>query len=895
MKRRLRFVTALCLLALMTTVLPFQGVVAQAAAADTDTHWAVRFVLNGGTMYGTTDDHVELVAKVPVNSRLERLPESPRREGYVFGGWFNEPELLTRFQWRPTMAAGNNNFNRINEDKTLYAAWAQKEETVNWELKYHQDFDEPFQEPDEWVLDDHSFQDDPIRAQDGIGYHEREIRRLTPANAEGGATAPSWYTGNLNQYGGGGNTTNWDFYTDLASFTEWRKSHTYGEDNWLTIQQYGRGRPGASGPGDEFGGTGGRFEARNGNAVILTESLYDAATITNTDPLPPYYRLEATVHNIEAGGRAIDPETGREPPISSAITAADWVTPAIPSLGRKAGYNGYQGITALASNTSDADFRSAGPWSVGLNAPNNAVAENGMYFLGILEYPNVRPNNNKHIHWHRKVVFDSDNNRATKSAGTGNAGWSYVWNVDRFQGDGSRYVTMIWCGPDVRNVYNMNYSTWATWVGNMSSLYYTYTQVGTQYNAVYMTDKYLPGESYTFVVERTPEYYMLSMTGNFYHAGEFTYEWTKFHFGYNDPTDPRFNYGEWTWHFNQTPEELRGLTPPVHPDMAAGEGTVYFRDKDGVQHEDKMWPVDSGYPDSIIMGIPHINYYDAYAEFSDIKLYVSTDYLYELDVSAGPGGRIDGTPAGDYNAVTEISLSAVPEPGYEFAGWTFVEVNKGLNLDALSAQLDFTMPTGNVQMVANFTVPVISLNTEANLVKKGDYFTLNPAFNNPVLSNTGVLEFTYNKELFLYRGYSPAVGVTVLNTEETAQGIRFTVMVMDYATKNYGDFLFSAREDVDLKNEEHEIGLSVQYVLKLADNVKEIWTATASTVFTSWNGKNPFNDGEFTLITLSNVIDLFGSKVGDDGWKELTQFFDFNKNGVIDISDICVVAKLIEL
>jgi hypothetical protein len=260
----------------------------------------------------------------------------------------------------------------------------------------------------------------------------------------------------------------------------------------------------------------------------------------------------------------------------------------------------------------------------------------------------------------------------------------------------------------------------------MRSLYYTYTQVGTQTGAVYMTDKYLPGESYVFVVERTPEYYMLSMTGNWYHAGQFTYEWTKFHFGYSDPADPKFNYGQWTWHFNQTPEELRGQQPPFHADLAANGGVVYFRDQDGVQHAHELWPTDSGYPDSIVMGIPHINYYDAYAEFSDIKLYVSEDYLYDLDVAAGPGGSVVGTSSGKYNAVTDVSLSALADPGYVFTVWAFIDVNSGLSLDPASSSLDFTMPTEDVRMVAHF-VESTAVRVNANpiiSVKRGELIQL---------------------------------------------------------------------------------------------------------------------------------------------------------------------------
>ena len=706
MKKGFKLISILCVLVMLTTVLPL------GTFADTDTHWEVRFVLNGGNLRGDENDIVEYVPKLPVNSRIPRLPESPRKEGYVFGGWFNEPELLTRWQWRPTTAAGNNNFNIINADKTLYAAWAEKEEIVNWVLKYNQTFDEPFNEPEEWTYDDQSFQDNYIWDSDGIGFYEKEMRRTTPANATGGATAPWWYRGAANSWGGGGNTNSWGFYSDLNSFTEWRKVHTYGQDNWLTIQQYGRGPLGADGPGAPYS-NGGRFEARNGRAVYLTDggagAQNDAAIITNSNPLPPYYRVELIVGNIEAGGRAIDPATGKEPPISSAIVANDWLTPAMPELGRRAGLNGYQDVTTYSSTGSN--FRSSGPWDAG-NSPGNAVAENGFYFLGILDYP-TRPNNNLHIHWRRKVVMDTDNNRATKSAGTGSAGWSSVWNVSQFQGDGSRYMTMIWVPIDMRDVNAMAYSTWATWFGQMSSNYYTYTQVGTQYSAVYMTDKYLPGEDYLMVVERTPEYYMLSMTGNWYHAGQYTYEWTKFNFGYSDPRDPKFNYGIWTWHFNQTPEELKGLTPPSHANMAAEGNKVYFRDKTGEYQELELWPADSGYPDYMVMGLPHINYYDAYGEFTDIKLYVSDSYLYDLDVTAGVGGSVAGTPAGSYNAVTDVSLTAVADYGYAFAGWTFIDVDAGLELDPASAELNFTMPIRDVKLVANF----MKIEAQASVVK----------------------------------------------------------------------------------------------------------------------------------------------------------------------------------
>lgn len=735
-----RFISVLCLLTLIVAVLPVGSVV----LADTDTHWELTYKLNGGAWHdGSTKDFVDLIPKTPVNSSPRKLPESPRREGYVFGGWFNEPTLETRFQYKPTNAANltGNNANthiRVNADKTVYAAWAEKEERVEWALKYHTNFDEPFHTPNEWILDDHSFQDDPIWGQGGIGYYDRELRRITPTSASDitDDMIPSWYTGARTAFGGGGQSNPYSLAWELSTFTEWRRSHTYGEDNWLTVQEYGRGpalTENPTGPGDQYGGTGGRWEAlSNARAAIQLDSMYGAGTITNTNPLPPYYIVEVTVHNIDCGGRQVNPVTGRERPLSEsfAITWEDWVDPV--DSNRYNGYRGVTGPTSLFPGTSgmalfnNPNFRSA-TWDGGgtgaTAVPGNAVAENGMYFLGILDYSNVRPNNNNHIHHHRKVVFDTDSNLATRSAGTGSAGWSQLWNADlpspQFQGDGSRYTTMLWCtdvhrtgsqasgGLDVNSLGYGNYRTWYA----IGTEYYSYTTVGTQWLSVMMTDKYLPGESYTFVIERTPEYYRMSQTGNWYHAGDdFTYEWTKFHFPYDDPRDPKFNYGRWTWHFNQTPEELRGMVPS-NPTL---DNPVYFRSADGETVEYYQWPADSGYPDSIVTGVPHVNYYDGYAEFSDFKLYVNTGYLYDLDVSSEPGGRIEGTPTGRYNAVTDVSLSAKADPGYVFTGWTFIDVNNGLNLDPSASELNFTMPTEDVKMVAGWErIPITSISIDS--------------------------------------------------------------------------------------------------------------------------------------------------------------------------------------
>ena len=195
------------------------------------------------------------------------------------------------------------------------------------------------------------------------------------------------------------------------------------------------------------------------------------------------------------------------------------------------------------------------------------------------------------------------------------------------------------------------------------------------------------------------------------------------------------------------------------------------------------------------------------------------------------------------------------------------------------------------------SVTELKLATNGHLVEKGQYFTLYPYFTHDVVSNTAVLEFSVNKALFTIHNFTPESGVTVLTREETDEGIRFIVMVDDYNTQKYGGLLLQAKEDADLKNEDHEISVSAKYVVKLADDTKEIHTATASTIFNSTHGKDPFTEppGEYTLITLSNIIDRFGAKKGDADWDSIIRFFDYNNNGRIDIHDIVTVAQKIKL
>lgn len=70
---------------------------------------------------------------------------------------------------------------------------------------------------------------------------------------------------------------------------------------------------------------------------------------------------------------------------------------------------------------------------------------------------------------------------------------------------------------------------------------------------------------------------------------------------------------------------------------------------------------------------------------------------YALNVSAGAGGHVSGTPSASYAPGTAISVTAVPDSGYVFDGWTVTGITPGNG-----AALSFTMPANAVTLTANF-------------------------------------------------------------------------------------------------------------------------------------------------------------------------------------------------
>ncbi len=233
------------------------------------------------------------------------------------------------------------------------------------------------------------------------------------------------------------------------------------------------------------------------------------------------------------------------------------------------------------------------------------------------------------------------------------------------------------------------------------------------------------------------------------------------------------------------------------------------------------------------------------------------------------------------------TLSLVIYPVEPNKGGSTVTAAQNYNIIIDNNKTYASIPTENVPTQPNDR-PTLNLTTDAHLVTAGSYFKLNPNFEETVKSNTAVLDFKFDKEKFEYRGFEPADGVKVLNWKLTDDGVQFMVMVQDYNTKSYGEVLFSAHEYADLLDEDNEIKVSVDFVVLLDDGTKEIKNEIASTIFTTIEGPS-----KYTLLTLSNVIDVYGIDKTHSEWNKY-RFFDYNNNGSIDISDIAAVAKNIK-
>jgi hypothetical protein len=178
------------------------------------------------------------------------------------------------------------------------------------------------------------------------------------------------------------------------------------------------------------------------------------------------------------------------------------------------------------------------PWSNG-----DASLENGFYWLTILD-ATPRPHNNLWIHHHRKVVIDSDNNKES---------WTNIWEGKGWVADGQHPIMMFGVDKtgDDQDSTGRPFLSWSHGALQPSG-------------AIRAVDAYKDKTWYNACIERNPEAFVLTVSGDFKWGGRQTYV-----------------------------------------------GTIPLR---------LVYAAEPGIPDFFMFGDPHNNYYRGSVYYDDIKL-----------------------------------------------------------------------------------------------------------------------------------------------------------------------------------------------------------------------------------------------------------------------------------
>jgi len=184
-------------------------------------------------------------------------------------------------------------------------------------------------------------------------------------------------------------------------------------------------------------------------------------------------------------------------------------------------------------------------------------------------------------------------------------------------------------------------------------------------------------------------------------------------------------------------------------------------------------------------------------------------------------------------------------------------------------------------------LPELNVTVDKNKVNEGQFFNVNAEFAETVNGNTAIITYKYDPAKFTYKDFTPEKGVDVVSTRESSGILQITVMIQKYNMKKFGNALFSARRYIDFNDEQNKISVEIECVVK-EDDVKSVAFSKGTTPSQGIPNNNNYN-----LIDLSNIIDIFGFNNTMANWETEYRRYDFNDNGVIDISDISTIARSI--
>ena len=364
-----------------------------------------------------------------------------------------------------------------------------------------------------------------------------------------------------------------DFRRHLQAAGIVRKRAVFGTNGWLTVELAARdgnadGRP-------DSAPSLGTVKVAGQSAGRLSAPTHDSGVIVrNTQALPARYRIEYTLRTLDFGGKR----------------NGSWF--------EGGAVNGYAG----------AGCKTSWPWKragsfAGSADPCNANfgdvrAENGFYFLTIVDYDRPAPHNNVFIHHHRKVGMDMYNV---------NASWSQSYAVcnpgtrttEEYADSATRAVNAIFFDGSRLRSPEIGYQQLL--MPTECGAYDGSDPDASLVSAAEIVPELLPAQSYRFAIERDATGYTMEMSGPFRHTGQATF---RYHRDFVQDGRP-------IWHYNQTAAEYDG----------AFDSTLTFSGPYG-SYTRQLWPAGSAYPDYFVIGDPHLNYYEGSATIDDLSLYV---------------------------------------------------------------------------------------------------------------------------------------------------------------------------------------------------------------------------------------------------------------------------------